>query len=256
MAPHSRRQFPNSEIHSLLRASRDRDRHLALGVLTQSEAEESQIVRPADGTLLFVHHQTQASLDELANRIHHPTPGTRASYKYAEIVGVSHEAKTTACQLPIEFVQDDIRKERRKRAALGRAFFRGHARAVRHDHLRLEHPMYQLQETPILHPLSQTAQQALMMDTVEELRQVDVDRNRASFVQVLRCLGDGRLCTTTWSEAMAAVMKHRLKDRLQHLEHGLLNPAIDDVGNPESPLPASGLGDPYPANVTRLVSSR
>ena len=55
---------------------------------------------------------------------------------------------------------------------------------------------------------------------------------------------------------MAAVVKHRFEDRLQYLEYGLLNPAIDDVGNPESPLPASGLGDPDPANIAWLVGSR
>ena len=75
------------------------------------EAEKGHIIGSADGTLLLVHQEAWTPLDELANRIHHPTSGTWTSYKDAEIISVSHKAKTTACQLPIELVQDDVRKQ-------------------------------------------------------------------------------------------------------------------------------------------------
>ena len=55
---------------------------------------------------------------------------------------------------------------------------------------------------------------------------------------------------------MTAVVKRRFEDGLQDLEHRLLDDAIDDVRDTETPLPTSGLGDPHPANVARLVLSR
>jgi hypothetical protein len=34
-----------------------------------------------------------------------------ATYEHAEIVRIAHESESTAAQLPIELVEDDIRKE-------------------------------------------------------------------------------------------------------------------------------------------------
>ena len=55
---------------------------------------------------------------------------------------------------------------------------------------------------------------------------------------------------------MAAGVEGRLEDRLQDLEHGLLNHPIHHVGNAKPPLPASGLWQPDPANVAGPIAFR
>ena len=61
--------------------------------------------------------------------------------------------------------------------------------------------------------------------------------------------GDRRRSAPPASKAVAARMKGRLEDRLQHLKHGLLRLPVHHVGNAEVPPPAAGLGDEHPANL-------
>jgi hypothetical protein len=51
-------------------------------------------------------------------------------------------------------------------------------------------------------------------------------------------------------------MESRLEDRLQNLEHRLLNHPVSDVWNAQPPLPASGLWQPDPADIAGPVAFR
>ena len=51
-------------------------------------------------------------------------------------------------------------------------------------------------------------------------------------------------------------MERRLPQRFEHLPHGLLDHPVDHVGNPESTLPASRLGDEHPADPARPIRPR
>src|SRR5262245_47071779 len=115
--------------------------------------------------------------------------------------------------------------------------------------------MHQPQDSPIRNPLSQSVQQSLMVHTVEELRQFDVDRDAETFGQVLLRFVDGGLRTSARTETMTARMKRRLENGLQHLENRLLHPAIDDVRDTQPPLPTPGFGYPNPADVSGSVGS-
>jgi hypothetical protein len=48
----------------------------------------------------------------------------------------------------------------------------------------------------------------------------------------------------------------RLEDRLQDLEHGLLNRPIHHVRDAKPPLPTAGLRQPDPADIARPIASR
>ena len=128
--------------------------------------------------------------------------------------------------------------------------------AIGQNHLRLQHPMHQLQDSTIWNPLSQSVQQALMVHAVEELRQVDIDRDAESLGQVLLRLVDGGLSTSAWTKTMTARVKCRLEDGLQHLENRLLHPAVDDIRDTQPPLPTAGFGNPNPADVSGSVGPR
>ena len=72
---------------------------------------------------------------------------------------------------------------------------------------------------------------------------------------IRRGLGDGRVTTAPWAEAMARWMKGRFPVRAEYAEHRLLNPPIDHIGNTKAALAASGLRNPDPANHARAIGS-
>ena len=80
-----------------------------------------------------------------------------------------------------------------------------------------------------------------MMNPVEEVGQVKINHRLIARFQVSRCFGDGGVSPALWAEPVTAGMEGRLEDRLQNLEHRLLNHPGRDVRNAQPPLPASGL---------------
>lgn len=256
LTPRPRSQLPDAGIHTHLSPGRDCNRYGSIRAFAQMETEEGHVIRLAHGALCLVHFQTKSSFDEPTHRLHDAMTGTFASHEHAEVIRVAHESKPSTGQLPIQFIKDNVGKERRKRATLWCPFFRSDSCSIWQYHVRLEHPVYELQDTSIRDMLCQTAEQPLMVDTIEELREIDIDRDCISCSQILLCLGDGGGSSSTRPKAVTAVMKRWFKDGPQHLERRLLNDSIHNVRNTEPPLPASGLGDPYPADVARLVTSR
>lgn len=55
---------------------------------------------------------------------------------------------------------------------------------------------------------------------------------------------------------MTTFMERGIEDRLQNLEHGLLNPSIYDVRDSKPPLTAAGFGNPNSTNSSREISLR
>src|SRR5690606_38949424 len=87
LAPVPRRELANPDVHSLLGAARDRRRDASVFALAQMEAEEGEITRSRDGTLVLVHHQTKSSFDEPTKSIHDPTTSPFAPGEHAKIIG-------------------------------------------------------------------------------------------------------------------------------------------------------------------------
>jgi hypothetical protein len=188
------------------------------------------------------------------DRGHDARTGPRAADEHITVVGIAHEPMAPPCQLPIQLVEDDIGQKRRQRAALRGAFPDDDPRAVRHHDRRLQHQAHQSDHPAVRHPLTDTVEQALVMDSIEELGQIEIhDRPVAGF-EVLLCLGDGRHRTAPRPEPVTAGVEGRLEHRLQHLEHGLLHDPVDHVGDAEAPLPASGLRDEHPTDITGPVA--
>jgi len=68
---------------------------------------------------------------------------------------------------------------------------------------------------------------------------------------MLAGLGDCRVATAARSKPVARWMKRRLKQRLEHLPHGLHHHPVCHVGDPQPALPAARLGDQRPASLAR-----
>src|SRR6266851_570226 len=91
--------------------------------------------------------------------------------------------------------------------------------------------------------------------TVEKLFQIKIDDPFVPVLQILLRLGDGRVTAAPWSEAMARWVKGRFPVRAEHVQHRLLNPPVDHVGNAKATLAASWLRNPDPANHPRAIGS-
>jgi hypothetical protein len=89
----------------------------------------------------------------------------------------------------------------------------------------------QLQDATITDSLGQTAEQALVMNSVEELGKINIDRGPVPLCEVSFSFGDRSLCAATTAKTMTAVVESWFKDGLQNLENRLLNDPIHDIGN-------------------------
>src|SRR5713226_5416761 len=91
--------------------------------------------------------------------------------------------------------------------------------------------------------------------TVEKLFQIKIDDPFVPVLQILLRLGDGRVTAAPWSEAMARWVKGRFPVRAEHVQHRLLNPPVNHIGNTQAALAASCLRNPDPANHPRAIGS-
>src|SRR6202008_2640532 len=103
-------------------------------------------------------------------------------------------------------------------------------------------------------PLTDAVEQALVMDSIEELGQIEIHDRPVAGCKMLLCLGDGRHRTAPRAEPVAAVMK----GRLQHRETGraavLLPRPCQSHGRPRPPAPRAGASEAPPDGHRRAGS--
>ncbi|MNR02526.1 hypothetical protein D3C85_1183810 [compost metagenome] len=78
--------------------------------------------RPCHAALFPVQRQFQAPTQETFNTSHHSFAGATTTHINVRVIGITHEAVAPPLQLAIEFVEQDVRQQRRERAALRRPF--------------------------------------------------------------------------------------------------------------------------------------
>ena len=116
-------------------------------------------------------------------------------------------------------------------AATRSSFPDNDCRAVRqHDH-SLQHKPHQSGHPAIQHFLTHAVEKALMMNTIKELSEIEINNRLITGFKMLLGFGDGRRRTALRPEPVTAGMESRLEDRLQNLEQGLLRDTIHDVGH-------------------------
>ena len=64
-------------------------------------------------------------------------------------------------------------------------------RPVRHDHRRLQHQANQGEHPRVRHAFREPGQQALMMNSVKEFGQVQINHRSIAVLQISRCFGNG-----------------------------------------------------------------
>ncbi len=93
-----------------------------------------------------------------------------------------------------------------------------------------------------------------MLDSVKEFRQVHVHAPAVAAANRALDLLGGSVCGTPVPKTETRFGERWIEDRGQDLQDGLLNQAIDHVGNAEVSLAAIGFGNRLPPARARTVS--
>src|SRR5450759_4079092 len=238
-APHIRCQF----LHRRLQAdafcpSRDlpdsslkpihglrRNHALDLRTSRKAESQKLPLLRSCHRTLRLIYLELELLRDESRNALHHPLPRPLAADVDITVIRISNEAMTPALQLPVEFVEHEVTEQWRKRTSLRSSF---HARA---DQPVLHHPGIQecpdeLQQPLVLDALGDLAHQSVVIDSIEELFQIEINHPSVTLRDVLLRLTHGVMRRSTRSKPVAVLGKRRVPSLLQNLHHRLLDKAI------------------------------
>ena len=109
--------------------------------------------------------------------------------------------------------------------------------------------------TRLGHPRGDARHQAVVIDPVEELLQIDVNHEAVTLGNVALRLGHGLMGGASRSEAVTVLGKRRIPPRLKDLQQGLLDQPVDDARHAELSDPALRLGDLDPLDRLWLVGS-
>src|SRR5271166_221418 len=225
-----------------------------LRFVRDGKAKEGTLPRLGDGTLLRVDLELEASLDE-AGQVHHdPVAGLFAADVDVAVVRVAYEAVATTFKFAIQFVQHEIREQRRERpplrgplpAGLEQPVVERTSRQVAPD--KPEHP-------PIRNARRHSGHKFVVINSVEKLRQIYIDNKLIAFGDIGLRLRHRLLGRATRPEAVAVLAERRVPQRLEPLQHRLLDHTVDHGWNAEVACPAGRLRDLHPTHRLRLVAT-
>src|SRR5712672_1923809 len=223
LTPLALRNVPDSLLEPFPRFRRNR----ALDVRTSREAEPEELpfLRSCHRTLRLIYLELELLCDESRDALHHPLTRAFAANVNVTVVRITNEAVSSALQLAVEFVEHEVTKQWRKRSSLRSPF---HARA---DQPVLHHPGIQecpdeLQQPLVLDPFGNLAHQFVMIHSIEEFFQIEINHPSVALRNVLLRLGHGVMRRPTRSERIAVLGERRIPSPLQNLHHCLLDEAI------------------------------
>jgi hypothetical protein len=169
VAPIAGDKLPDLTADPLIALLRWPNSNAPMVLAFEPKTKEGRLIRLDHAALAVVDLETQAPLDKTAKRRHHPCPSALTADKNEEVVRIAHVTQAPSCQLPIELIEHDIRKERREWAPLRRTLLIGYMHAIAHGYLCLEHHPDETQDTAIRNLRLDAGQKALVMNPVEGL---------------------------------------------------------------------------------------
>src|SRR5215207_8751905 len=212
------RDLPDSPLEPFQRFRRDPA--LDLRTSREAEPEELPFLRSCHRTLCLVYLELELLCDEARDALHHPLTRAFAANVDVAVVRITNEAVSPVLQLTVEFVEHEVTEQWRKRSSLRSPF---HARA---DQPVLHHPGIEecpdeLQQPLVLDAFGDLAHQFVMIDSIEELFQIEINHPAVACSDILLRLSHGVMCRSARSEPIAVLGKRRVPPLLQHLHHSL-----------------------------------
>ena len=140
------------------------------------------------------------------------------------------------------------------RAALRRTLIHRTDQTVFH-HPGVEKRPDEFEHTLIGHSRGDARHQAVVINSVEKLFEIEIDHDVVALGDVALRLGDCLLGGAHRSKAVTVLGKRRVPPLLENLQHSLLNQSVDDARHAELSDPAVRLGDFDPFDRLRLIGS-
>src|SRR6202162_655547 len=194
------RDVPDSLLEPFQRFRRNR----ALDVRTsrKAEPEELPFLRSCHRTLRLIYLELELLCDEARDALHHPLTRALTANVNVTVVRIANKTVSAVLQLAVEFVEHEVTKQWRKRTSLRSSF---HARA---DQSILHHPGIQecpdeLQQPLVLDALGNLAHQFVVIDSIKEFFQIEVDNPSVALRNVLLRLSHGLMRRPPRSEPIA-----------------------------------------------------
>src|SRR5438309_2815989 len=229
-----------------------RNRALDLWTVGKAESEKLPLLRSRHRALRFIHLEFGLLRDESRDAFHHPlTPALAANVEVA-VVRVANIAMSSALQLTVEFVEHEVGQQRGKWTPLWSAF---HAWA---DQSVLHHPSIQecpdeFQQPLVLDSFCDLTHQFVVIDSIEEFLQIEINHPAVARGNLLLCLGHCLMRGSARSKTVAVVGERRVPLPLQNLHHRLLDPTIQHCWDTKLSHPSVRFGDFHPPHRFRLV---
>src|ERR1017187_8957587 len=266
-APHIRGQLfhyrldadalgPSRDVpYSLLEPVQRFRRNRAPNVRTdcKAEPEELPFLRLCHRTLRLIYLELELLCDEVRDALHHPLTRAFAANVNVTVVRIANKTVSPVLQLAVEFVEHEVTEQWRKRTSLRSSF---HART---DQSVLHHPCIQkcpdeLQQPLVLDPFGNLAHQFVMIDSIEEFFQIEVDHPSVALRHVLLRLNHGVMSRPTRSEPIAVLGERRIPLPLQNLPHRLLDKRVQHGWDAKLSHPSAiRLRDFHPPHRFRFV---
>ena len=168
--------LPDTFLHRCKGLRRDAPLHLPSRGHPETVAQELPIPRSRHRALRLVDPEPEPRI-EPPQRLHHVLACPPGPHVHVAVVGVAHEGVPALLQLLVHLVEEHVRQQRRKGAALRRPLVPLHHHPVRHD-AGLEVAADESQHPLVRDPSRQLPHQHVVVDPVEELLQVHVHHHR------------------------------------------------------------------------------
>ena len=135
-------------------------------------------------------------------------------------------------EFPVQLIKHKVRQQRRQRATLRRALIRRVDQPVFH-HPRGQIAADKLEQPLVGHPFRHQAHQHVVIDSIEELLQVDVHDPAMARGNMLLRARHRLMGRAVRPEAEAVLGERRVPVHLQDLQHRLLDKAVEYRRNTE-----------------------
>jgi hypothetical protein len=156
---------------------------------------------------------------------------TRASVADVQVddpvVRVPRELITLASHLPIKRRQENVAQQRRGYPALRRPSFSGEEPTLSVT-TRCQHGLNEAQDSAIGHTSGHEREEFLVVHRPEKVLQVCIHNPFPARFDLLPDFAQSVLCRSPSPVSEVGVIKHRLEDRLQAIEQGLLTYPIEN----------------------------
>ncbi len=230
-----------------------RDSTLRHCSVRKTEPEELPLPRSCYSTLLPVHLQLDFAFEESCEPPHQALARSLTTDVDVAVVRISHKTMPSSLQLPVKLVEYKIRQQRRKRSALRRAFLRRLHESVL-QHTCLKPAPNQSQKPSVSYPLGDLTHQFVVVDSVEELFQIEIDHPTVSRSDMLVGTRNRLMRRASGTKPVARFREGMVPTALQNLHHCLLNQSIQHGWDAEFSHPSVQLRDFHPTHRQRLIS--